>query len=538
MAATCAFAIFVSAQTAWADGQLDPSFGVNGRAELGLLDSSAADGAGALLPRGDGSFLAVGAGEGHGPWVTQHLFNGALDGSFGTGGGVFFPQSKDSSVSSGAREADGSIVVAGAEDSAGPDFETLVARLTPQGALDPTFGNDPPHPTGDGVSLFDLGGDDLAEAIAIDPSGRILIAGRAGPAAEHDVLLAHINPDGSIDSAFGGPTGVHTNLGGNDIGRAIAMQGGRIVVLASSGPNTYVLGYRPDGTLDPAFGGGDGIAPVGFPAGTESHALVIQPDGTIVVAGSRMTTAYIAGLLPDGATNPGFGSGGITSFVAPAEATGMYIRAAAGGDDGKVVTAVNAYIPKGSIPILLRTLPSGQLDPAWGTNGAVTLPSPPETIDYLFAVAVQADRRVLVAGDTFANENDDRLLFRVLGDTTPPDTAISHRPKGKQRASGHPLKIAFEAVGDVHTTFECKLTRPKKHRHRHHHGRRARGAGSPPATFAACASPITYRHLRRPGRYRFAVRAIDPAGNVDPTPATVKFKLLPKRPAHRRPGHR
>lgn len=525
--AVFSLAISVCAQAAWADGQLDPSFGSGGRVDLGLVNSSGVEGASQVLPLGDGRFVAVGAGEGKGIWVTRHLANGSLDGSFGAAGGTFFPQTSYSFASDAVREPNGSIVVAGGE-SAGFEFDTLVARLTPQGALDPSFGNDPPHPTGDGISVFNLGEDDIANGVTIDSTGKIVIVGRTGPNVSHDVLLARFNSDGSVDSSFGGPTGVHTNLGGNDIGTAVAMQGERIVVLANSGPSIYVLGYRSDGTLDPAFGAGNGIAPVSFPTPkVEPNALLVQPDGRILVAGSNATHAYIARLQSNGSPDTSFGSGGVASFEPPSGAKEMYATALAQGDDGKIVAAATSYGGGPSHAVLLRVLPGGQPDPAWGTNGVLTLPSPPETSDYAYALAVEPNRRILVGGETFAHGNDDRLLERVLGDTTPPDTAITRAPRRRLRLSRRPVTVAFKAVGDVHTTFECKLIRPKR-KGRHRRPVLSAAARSAVA-FSACASPVKYRNLRRPGRYRFAVRAIDPAGNVDPTPATVTFRVLPKK---------
>ena len=87
----------------------------------------------------------------------------------------------------------------------------------------------------------------------------MVIVRRAGPIAGHDVLLARFNQDGSLDKSFGGPTGVHTDLGSDEEGTDAAMQGNRTVVLATSGPKTVVLRYNPDGSLDPSFGGGDGV---------------------------------------------------------------------------------------------------------------------------------------------------------------------------------------------------------------------------------------------------------------------------------------
>jgi uncharacterized delta-60 repeat protein len=526
---------WICAQAAWADGQLDPSFGNGGRVELGLANGSGEEGAASVLPIGGGRFVAVGAGEGKGIWVTQHLANGSLDDGFGSGGGAYFPQSSYSFASAAVREPDGSIVIAGGERNS--EFDTILARLTPQGALDPSFGNDPPNPPGDGISVYDLGGDDIANGVVIDSTGRIVITGRTGPSGAHDVLLARFNSDGSLDQTFGGPTGVHTNLGGDDQGRAVAMQGSRIIVLATSGTSAYVLGYRPDGTLDLAFGGGDGIAPVSFPSGTESSALLVQPDGRILVAGNVSNRELVARLMPDGSPDTSFGSGGMTSFELPAGEE-FFVNALAQSDDGKIIAAATIYAPKHSQVGLLRMLPNGQPDPAWGTNGILAIPTPPETSDSAFALAVEPDRRILIGGATLSKGNSNRLLMRVLGDTTPPDTAITQAPRAKTRSPLRSATLAFEAVGDAHTTFECELSfsRAKRHRHRHHHhhGRPHRRMKASIAGFAPCSSPVVYKALRGVGLYTFAVRAIDPAGNVDPTPAAATFRVLAKRRHHHR----
>lgn len=166
------------------------------------------------------------------------------------------------------------------------------------------------------------------------------------------------------------------------------------------------------------------------------------------------------------------------------------------------------------------------------------LPGAPGIQKSAWGVAVEPDRRVLVAGeiDNEVSGEDNRLLWRLLGDTTPPDTAITQAPKRKLKPSGKKQAFSFEAVGDVNTTFECELQRPKpKHHHKRHHRRSHRVATAPPI-FAPCASGVQYGGLRRPGVYRFAVRAIDPAGNIDPTPATASFKVLRKK--HRAHHHK
>jgi hypothetical protein len=110
------------------------------------------------------------------------------------------------------------------------------------------------------------------------------------------------------------------------------------------------------------------------------------------------------------------------------------------------------------------------------------------------------------------------LTLRLLGDTEPPNTKITSGPKGKTHPRGK-AKFRFKVLDDTTATFECKLTRPHGHRRHHRLGRKK-------PKFRSCTSPKTYHGLRRRGKYVLRVRATDPAGNVDPTPAKRRFKVI------------
>jgi CSLREA domain-containing protein len=87
-------------------------------------------------------------------------------------------------------------------------------------------------------------------------------------------------------------------------------------------------------------------------------------------------------------------------------------------------------------------------------------------------------------------------------DKTPPDTKILKGPPKKTKKTTVKFKFSSTEAG---STFQCKLDRKP---------------------FKACASPKKYKKLK-PGKHVFKVRAIDRAGNVDPTPAKRSFKVLP-----------
>lgn len=122
------------------------------------------------------------------------------------------------------------------------------------------------------------------QEMAIQPDGKIVLIGRVWPEAG---AIARLNPDGSLDSSFGeGGFVIDRRLPGF---RALALQpDGRIVGAAVGGSN--LTRYLPDGTPDPSFAGG-GVGGTDEPqeetsffAGYGPSAIVIRPDGSIVVA--------------------------------------------------------------------------------------------------------------------------------------------------------------------------------------------------------------------------------------------------------------
>ena len=86
-------------------------------------------------------------------------------------------------------------------------------------------------------------------------------------------------------------------------------------------------------------------------------------------------------------------------------------------------------------------------------------------------------------------------------DSTPPQTKIVKGPKAKAHATTVKFKFSSSEAG---SSFECKLDKKP---------------------FKPCKSPKKYKKLK-PGKHVFKVRAVDKAGNADPTPAKKKFKVL------------
>jgi uncharacterized delta-60 repeat protein len=184
---------------------------------------------------------------------------------------------------------DGSIVVARSAGS-WPTYHAAVQKYTPAGTLDPTFGS----PNG-WVQVAVNGGhpSQRFDAIAVQPDGKLVVAGRTHSGTDEDWLIARLNPDGSLDTAeFNAPLGYTTlGFGGlyetvNDV--AVDSQGRIVLAGVSLGLGQATIArLLPNGSLDTAGFG----APVGYRqlhfgnSFNNATALALLPDDRIVWTG-------------------------------------------------------------------------------------------------------------------------------------------------------------------------------------------------------------------------------------------------------------
>ncbi len=155
---------------------------------------------------------------------------GDLDLTFGTGGKVTTDFAGDGDLAFAvALQPDGKIVAAGRSS-----FDFALARYNADGSLDPTFG------TGGKVTT-DFGFDE-AFAVALQPDGKIVAAGYAVVGSSLDFALARYNADGSLDPTFGTDGKVTTDFGNFDEALAMALPTGR------SWPRGWPSSVRPPST--------------------------------------------------------------------------------------------------------------------------------------------------------------------------------------------------------------------------------------------------------------------------------------------------
>ena len=287
------------------DGSLDTNFGnlvssPGGPKRVWLL----ADGK--ILIAGDFIFLNDGSGGTEHYSIARLNTDGSIDEGFNPGVGADFI----GSVSAMAQQVDGTIVIGGrfARLGGGGFSETgltrnNIGRLNADGSVDETF---------------DPGANSTVLAIALQPDGKMIVAGEftalggGGTGTTPRNRIGRLNADGSVDATF--------DPGANEIIWTCVLQpDGKILLggeftTVGGGPGTTtrnrIARLNADGSLDTSFNPG---------ANGAVRALAVQPDGKILVGGyfttfggggtGTVTRNRIARLNPDGSLDMTFNPG-------------------------------------------------------------------------------------------------------------------------------------------------------------------------------------------------------------------------------------
>jgi len=400
-----------------APGALDSSFGTGGIVITDLPPASTSDWAEAIALQPDGKILVAGTNNTNKFAIARYTSSGSLDSGFGTNGSTITDIPVSGMVHDMVLQADGKILVCGV----GNNGEFTVVRYLADGNLDTGFDGDGI------VNVPFTDGPSIAFAIALQADGKIVLAGEVAVAAagsERRYAIARLDSAGNLDSSFDGDGRVTTDVGaGGDIAYAVAVQAdGKIVGAGSTGSDVSLVRYNPDGSLDIGFGT-DGRTVVD-PGTLDDYiyALAIQPDGKLVVAGSAIEGVADRGFLllrvdVDGSLDAGFGTSGRViqpvANIAWEQANALVVQ-----PDGKLVVTGEYQFPQNDWDIaVIRFDSDGTLDTTFATTGIVTHDFG-TVLDFGNAVALQPDGRILVAGQT----DGDFFVMRFEGsslDVTP-----------------------------------------------------------------------------------------------------------------------
>jgi uncharacterized delta-60 repeat protein len=345
-----------------------------------------------------------------------------------------------------------------ANDKAASKPLTVTVRGLP-GVVDTSFAG------GAVVTPVDIG-EDFVNAVAVQADGKVLVAGSSAMIGGTKLSLLRYQRDGALDTTFGagGKVLVAVGAAGDDRANAVAVQDdGKIVVAGSSdqgasGLDFALLRFNNDGSLDAGFGTGGKVLS-DFGSDTDrAWALLLMPDGSIVVGGE---------------TNTGNNAGGVDFALARFGANGAPV--AGFGTQGKVITPLKSAAGTDTVRALAlqtvggaarilavggegdflaaRYTDAGALDGSFATNGKV-VGLFNANIGSAHAVTVLPSGEAVIAGhighnfaavqltaggqldNGFGPGNDGRFVLPVSATNWDEATAVVRQVDGKLIVSG------------------------------------------------------------------------------------------------------
>lgn len=256
-------------------------------------------------------------------------------------------------------------------------------------------------------------------SIALDPAAARVV--RGGSASLTVAVTRSDDFAGDVELSLSGlPSGVSASSvvvpGGEATGALtltadpLAAVGGTAPSLVASAPGLEdrvvplsLLVADPPGTLDQSFDG-DGIATSGTPH--EARAIVVQEDGKILVAGNDGETWGLMRFLPSGALDPEFGTAGL---VVGQEGT---VKSLALQSDGRIL----AVGTRNDQLAVVRFNASGGVDQAFGASGVARLEPGLISGSEGFDAAVQSDGGIIAAGVGKPGNRGIVVRFSSMGD--------------------------------------------------------------------------------------------------------------------------
>ncbi|MEU6582969.1 hypothetical protein [Nocardia sp. NPDC046763] len=224
---------------------------------------------------------------------------------------------------------------------------------------------------------------------------------------------------GTLDTGFGDGGKVTTDLGSQaDHANAVVVQpDGKIVVAGSTldpaqGDNFAVVRYSSNGKLDNGFGAGGKVTTDFGGKSDVASAIALQSDGKIVAVGTSHGTTTgdniaLARYTSDGKLDSGFGTGGqVSTDLGTAADHG---NAVAVQSDGKIVVVGSTRDQvQGDNFVVVRYTPDGKLDRGFGDSGKVSTDFGGKA-DTAKSVVVESDGKIVVAGTSIGTTTGDNI---------------------------------------------------------------------------------------------------------------------------------
>lgn len=311
-------------------------------------------------------------------------------------------------------QPDGKLVVGGrvrTKNANGENIDFAATRLNADGSLDTSFADK-------GFITLDRGPFDILGGMALQPDGRILLAGdMENPETyERELVVYRLLPSGLIDSSFGkgGLCALRHSPDGGFAG-VILQPDGKILLLDAHLPWGFdMIRLLANGRWDRSFGI-DGVVNGSFPDSPyplQSLMGAVTAGNHLLVAGQMERQFGIMKFERYGELDPGFGQNGMVQMELPETVWEMAVL-----PDGKILLAGSGcsdFAPYNYF-FSQRLNPDGTPDLGFGEKGILITELP--AFSYLSSLLVMEDGAVILGGRGYSSEHDDHsdmLLLRYL----------------------------------------------------------------------------------------------------------------------------
>jgi uncharacterized delta-60 repeat protein len=354
--------------------------------------------------------------------------DGTPDSSFATNGVYSLLIGNETYGYESCVQSDGKIIVAGITYDANYNADWLLLRLNSTGTLDTTFGTN-------GITMVDFfTNDDLAQALTIQPDGKILVSGTSTDTINYynDPTIVRFTENGIIDSTFGvNGVVIFPSLHIDNELTSIAIQAnGKIIASGHYSPvftgatdfDILLICLDSNGLPDPNFGN-NGMVTTSVNGGIDDcFGMKLDSAENIFVAGfttlpfTQTLDMILMKYNSTGTLDPGFGNNGLVTFNNADEDVAMDLVIQ---NDNKIVlcgsSGLSFFGPRSFA--LWRYLPNGTPDNSFGNNGFVTT-AVSSTFQDFNAMDLQADGKIVAGGrlNNIVSNNNDAAVLRYYND--------------------------------------------------------------------------------------------------------------------------
>ncbi len=342
-------------------GTLDPSFGTGGTVTTNFGGVSVSPLT--AIEQSNGN-IAVVTSLGNGVpgdedfALVRYTSNGTL---IGTTRAAFFNDGINSPIAVAA-QSNGNIVVAGTASGTNQPNVFAIARFTPGGQLDTTFGDG-------GLVTTDISGNSTVSAVIVQPNGQIVVGGVSASGLRHmpeSTVLVRYNLNGSLDTTFGtGGIVKEATAVGEPLALAQLSNGDYLAVTGNplSPEAGVVVEFSPTGVLQST------VTPAPVVASSPStpelvNPVIFQPNGDWIWAetvgnGFQRQAVEAFRFSETGVADPSFSSTKITFG-------GQNVN-----EPQAIALQANGQIVVGGMSGLARLNSNGQLDTTFGSGGSL-----------------------------------------------------------------------------------------------------------------------------------------------------------------------